>query len=526
MTERNSRRSFRWCFLLAAFAVTALLYLFVYSDMPIYGDAWGYGYNCSRWISDNGLPLIPSGTGRGETAGGHGAFYFWMWAVAMKVFGNTVSVAHLLPAVFIFITLAGMGKLAEDLGGKELAVLSTAALLVSPLFLAQTFRPLPIAAVMAGSVWGLFFFRRGRYLHASAAMVFAVMMREQAMVVPFSCILAGFLIRGRKAPRGILLLLIPFIVPVIIMLSNYLVNGYLFAPGNDPGIDQPFSPGLFLHRLKFFGFLFTGHYRWLPVAFGLGFLYRRRAGIAAGVAIGVLLAVLGALERFQNYFTILLVLALLCLGFPERKKLEPLHVTLAFIPLLMILSFTAIVFVTATVMEYTFFRYLLAAYPALVAGMMWMLHGNGWMGRAAAGAFLLLTAFGNMGIRNEPNYTDTTLAGYSAPLMVMRDAGAWAAGKDVPTVALNAVTGHFADPALGYTQTPLEVIMPDELLRTEAPGVYALVIPPFLPWGDDVSRSLDVLLDSIQTEYSLQTDTVISRGPFTAECMLLHLHPQ
>ncbi|HOP27486.1 MAG TPA: hypothetical protein PLM22_09860 [Candidatus Sabulitectum sp.] len=523
MTERNPSRSFRWYFLLAALASVAVLYLLVYSDMPIYGDAWGYGYNCARWISDNGLPLVPSGTGRGETAMGHGAFYFWMWAVTMKVFGNTVSIAHLLPAVFTFITLAGMGKLADDLGGRELSVLSTIALLASPLFLAQTFRPLPIAAGMAGSVWGLYFFRGGRYLQASAAMVFAVMMRQQAMVVPFSCILASFLIMGRKTPRGIFLLLFPFLVPVIIVLSNYLVNGFLFVSGNDPGINQPFSLGLFLHRLKFFGFLLTGHYRWLPVAFGLGFLYRRRAGTAAGVAIGVLLAVLGALERFQNYFTIVLILALLCLGFLERKKLEPLHVALALIPFLMILSFSMIVFAAASVMQFNFFRYLLAAYPALVAGMMWMLHGNGWKGRAVAGAFLLLTAWGNTGIRYEATYTDTTLAGYSAPLLVMRDAGSWAAAKDVPTVALNAVTGHFDDPALGYTERPLEVIMPGELLRTEAPGLYAVVIPPLLPWGDDVSRSLEELLDSIRTEYSLHTDTVISRGPFSARCILLRI---
>ena len=153
-------------------AAISLLYFLIFDDMPIYGDAWGYGYNCAHWISDNGLPLVPSGTGRGETAGGHTAFYFWIWAVLMKVFGNTVKVAHLLPSLFAFFAVAGTYRLGRDLGGRVPGILSGIAILVSPLFLTQAFRPLPISAVMAASVWSLLYYHRKAVLPGNNSLDF------------------------------------------------------------------------------------------------------------------------------------------------------------------------------------------------------------------------------------------------------------------------------------------------------------------------------------------------------------------
>ena len=102
--------------------VVSLLYLFFFFGLPIYGDACGCGYNYANWIVDNGFPLIPSGIGRGETAGGHTAFYFWMWAVAMRFFGNTVETAHLLPALFSMFAIAGTYKLGRELVGKAMGI--------------------------------------------------------------------------------------------------------------------------------------------------------------------------------------------------------------------------------------------------------------------------------------------------------------------------------------------------------------------------------------------------------------------
>ncbi|MCD6588388.1 MAG: glycosyltransferase family 39 protein [Candidatus Fermentibacteraceae bacterium] len=512
-----------WLFPVLTLVAVSILYLFVYSSVPVYGDAWGYGYKCASWLSHNGLPLIPSGTGRGETAGGHAAFYFWLWALFMKVFGSSIFTAHLLPAVFTYFAVTGTYSLGRDLGGKLTGTLSGAALLASPLFLAQAFRPLPIAAVMAMSVWGLFFYNRGQYFKASAMMIFAVMMREQAMMVPLACLAADLFVKNKRHRKRILLLLLPFLVPVINGISNYLVNGYVFMSGNTPGIDQPFSFSLALHRLKFFGYFLTADYRWIPLSAGVGLLYGKEKGILTGTILGILLCFFGTVARFQNYFTVLLFLALMYQTVITRKSSKGIYIALILIPYLMILFFTLIVFVTATQMEYTFFRYLMAGFPALITGAILLLSRWGWKGHATAGIFILLTMVGNFQFRNEANYSDTTLAGYRAPLLVVRDAGTWATRKDLPVLALCGTILHFENPELGYVETPLSVIPLREFKTNPVPGEYAVVVPPVLPWGENAGAVLDSIVSthSADTEIRLHTDTLFTRGPFSAECFTL-----
>jgi len=512
-----------WLFPVLALIAVSALYLFVYSGIPVYGDAWGYGYKCASWLSNNGLPLIPSGTGRGETAGGHAAFYFWLWAVFMKVFGSSTFTAHLLPAIFTYLAVTGTYRLGKDIGGTLTGTLSGVALLASPLFLAQAFRPLPIAAVMAMSVWGLFFYNRNQYIRASAMMIFAVMMREQAMMVPLACLAADLFVKNRRHQKRILVLLLPFLVPVVSGISNYLANGYVFMSGNTPGIDQAFSLSLALHRLKFFGYFLTADYRWIPLSAGVGLLYGKEKGILTGTILGLLLCFFGIVARFQNYFTILLFLALMYQILFTRKSPKSIHIALVLTPYLMILFFTLIVFVTATQMEYTFFRYLMAGFPALITGAMLLLSRWGWKGHVIAGIFLILTALCNFQFRSETNYTDTTLAGYRAPLLVVRDAGAWATGKNLPVLVLCGAISHFENPELGYVETPLDIVSLREFRANPIPGEYTVVLPPVLPWGENAGAVLDsiVCTHTVDTEIQLHADTLFTRGPFSAECFTL-----
>ncbi len=514
MTDISGKAADR-IFILAVMAAVALLYLLVFADMPLYGDAWGYGYNCAAWLSENGLPLVPSGTDRGETAGGHAAFYFWLWAVMMKIMGDSTATAHLLPAVFTFLAVIGTWKLGKDLGGRLLGILSGTALLVSPLTMAQAFRSLPIAAVMAASAWALHFYAVKKYGPASAAMIFAVMMREQAMVIPAACIIADLYPERGKTGGKTALLLLPFLVPVINGISNYLVNGYVFLEGNIPGIDEPFSLSLFLQRLKFFGFFLTGHYRWLPLALGIGFLYHRNGYSRAGLSLAAILSVFGALPRFRNYFTIILFASLSYLA--SRKKPAGIHVALTLVPFLMIMFFVLIKFLTSSIMEFTFFRYLMAAFPPLLVGMLWMLTSSGMKGTIPAIAFLVLTALGNFSVKYETNYMDTSLEGYRAPLLLMRTAGARAAAKDLPILVLSGASMHFANPALGYSDEPLEQISLDEFLANPDPGRYFLAVAS---WDESENVYRNVVLN-VDRELEAVKDTVLSRGPFTVECIEL-----
>lgn len=504
-----------------ALAAVCLLYLLVFSDMPIYGDAWGYGYNSSRWISENGMPLLPSGTGRGENAGGHAAFFFWMWAGLMRLLGDSVQVAHLLPALFAFLTVAGTYRLGRELSGRTLGVFAGAAVLVSPIFLAQAFRPLPISAAMAATVWSLLMYRRGRYAAAAGLCVFAVMMREQALLLAVSYVVAELVGEGGRKWSRIALLSIPVLVPVVNGLSNYLVNGYVLPAGNTPGFDQPFSLGLFLHRLKFFGFLLVGDLRWLPVSVASGIALGRAAGRKAGAAAAVVLGLTGAFTRFTNYFVVLLSVVLLLAAIAVRRRPDRTAVAMVLFPFLMMLSFTAIVFFTSTRMEFMFLRYLLPVFPALVLVMLWPLAGFGWKGRTLLAVFLAGTAAFNLSVRDRVNYVDSTLAGYFQPLSAIREAGVWAAGTGLPIVAAGEAPMHFGNPALGYSDTALAVVpiwdVPGELLERE----LAIVVPPILPWGHDGEALLEEFLRDVGGEDRLVHELTVRRGPFTADCYIL-----
>jgi len=505
----------------------SLLYLLVFADMPIYGDAWGYGYNSSRWISENGMPLLPSGTGRGENAGGHAAFYFWMWAVLMRLMGDSVEVAHLLPALFAFMTVAGTYRLGRELSGRTLGVLAGTAVLISPIFLAQAFRPLPISAAMAASVWSLLMYRRGRYAAAAGLCFFAVMMREQALLLAVSYVAAELVGKGDRKWSRIALLATPVLVPVVNGISNYLVNGYVLPAGNTPGFDQPFSLGLFLHRLKFFGYLLVGDLRWLPISVSSGIALGRTTGsMRAGTVAAVILCLTGAFTRFTNYFLVLLSMVLLLAVIAKKSRPDRTTVAMVLFPCLMVLSFTAIVFFTSTRMEYMFLRYLLPVFPALVLIMLWPLDGYGWKGRVLLALFLAGTAASNLSVRNRVNYVDSTLAGYLMPLSAIREAGVWAADTGLPIVAAGEAPMHFGNPALGYSDTSLTVVpiwdIPGGLLERE----LAIVVPPILPWGHDGEALLDEFLRDVGCEDRLTHELTVRRGPFTADCYILKASAQ
>ncbi|MCK5115116.1 MAG: glycosyltransferase family 39 protein [Candidatus Aegiribacteria sp.] len=505
----------------------SLLYLFFFSDLPIYGDAWGYGYNCANWIADNGLQLIPSGTGRGETAGGHVAFYFWMWAAAMRVFGNTVKTAHLLPAVFSFLAIAGTYRLGRELAGRAMGVVCGIALLVSPLFLSQAFRPLPIAAVMAASVWSLFFYKREKYFLASLLCVFAVMMREQALMLSVTYIAVELYFFRDLRWRRIILFAAPFLVPVINAFSNFLVNGFVFLEINKPGIDQAFSLGLFLERLKFFaGYFFISHFRWIPVSVSAGILFARSMNKNAGLILGIILCSIGAFGGLQNYFTAILTLSLLYPVFFRKPLVSRMAMVLGLFPLLIVLFFTFIVFVTATDMEFMFFRYLAAAFPALIIGVIWTLFKSDRKFMLIAIVFIGATAATNFFVRFQVFYSDSNLAGYAEPLLVMRDAGIWAQEQKLTVIAAGGAVHHFSIPALGYTDSSLAVINinSDSLLLERKD--YVIVVPPLLPWGDDGEAALRHFTQRLSNEHRLELSRTITRGLFYASCYTLHWDPQ
>jgi 4-amino-4-deoxy-L-arabinose transferase-like glycosyltransferase len=515
-----------YLFYLSAFLVIVFLYIFVYADMPVYGDAWGYGYHSASWMAENDLQPIPAGTERGERAGGHTAFFFWLWAVCIRIFGNTVQTAHLLPAIFSFLAVAGTYRLGRELGGRAVGIASGIALLLSPLFLAQAFRALPIAAVMSATAWSLLFFIRGRYLQASLLCVFAVMMREQSILLALSYIAAELIREKFKHPRRILLFALPFLVPVINGLTNLAVNGFFVQSSNALGFERSFNWHVLITRVRHFGgHMFASDFRWLPIGIGTGILASRKFGKSAGIILGLVLCVTGFEQRLLSYYILILTSSLFVLLLLNIRSVSRPAIAIGLFPFVMVLFFSILLFITSTIMQYNFFRYIMAAYPAVIVGIFWLLSlsRHRLLYFSVAALFIILTAVSNLSVKYRPDHSDSTFAGYYMPLAVIRDAGCWAVEQNNPILSVGGgAVNHYANPSLGYASIPMEIIS----LLNGNPQLekrdYSIIIPPLLPWGDKVSENFHLIDPLLEEGYELERDTVFTRGPCTASCFLLH----
>ncbi|MCK7508400.1 MAG: aspartate carbamoyltransferase regulatory subunit [Desulfobacterales bacterium] len=155
--EMSIRTSLPW---LLCFGVAVSLSLIWFGSVPLFGDEIGYGYSSAGWIARNSLALVPAGTGRGEMGMGHPALFLWLWALLMRVFGDTLATARILPTIAAGFGLLGTWRLGRELSGSErVGIMAAFGLLASPLFLAQAFRALPDTAHMAAAAWA------GRFLH-------------------------------------------------------------------------------------------------------------------------------------------------------------------------------------------------------------------------------------------------------------------------------------------------------------------------------------------------------------------------
>ncbi|MCD4708532.1 MAG: glycosyltransferase family 39 protein [Candidatus Sabulitectum sp.] len=509
--------------------VVSLMYLLFYAEIPIYGDAWGYGYSSANWIAENGLPFVPTGTGKGNTACGHFTVYFWLWAVLMRVAGDSVRVAHLLPAVFSFLAVAGTYRLSRDIGGKTMGVFAGIALLVSPLFLAQAFRPLPIAAVMAASIWSLFFYRREKYLTATLLCAFAVMMREQALMLAVTYITAELFLFRQLSWRRILLFAIPFLILAIHGTLSFFVNRVNFHFYSALSLKEPFSISLLLYGVRHFGgFYLTDCFRWLPVAAGMGLLYSRLVNKRTGAGVGLLLCALGASGISANYFIAVMLPLLLYPACFRRSSVSRTALVLGLFPAMLVMFLLLILFITTSQFQFMFFRYMAAAFPALITGVMWALFSckKKCIPVTIAAVFVTASALTNLTVRNEAFYSDTTLVGYYLPLQAMRNAGTWAEEQNLPVIALGLVVNHFSSPELGYTDSSLTVITVQDCLHFLEEQNYTIVVPPVLPWGDDGEAILRNFTEQLSDDYRLEFAQEFTGGPFSASCYYLYWEPK
>lgn len=334
---------------------------------PLFGDEIGYGYATARWISDHSMALVPAGEGRGEQAMGHPALFFWLWAALMRLFGDTLATARILPTMATAMALAGVWRLGRETGGSErVGAMAALGLLASPLFLAQAFRALPDTAHLASVAWAFVFFARGRSTAAASAATLAVVFRLQGILL-IPAFLAADCLAGRRVRTGSAVWLTPLLVPVVTGLMNLQANGYFFFPAHLGMHPAPLPAGWVLARTRFFlGHLLGEDFRWFPISVALALMFRKRDG-SPGTAFFAVLA-LPALLHPQTRLAVTGGLSAFYILRTVSRRRPPSPATTAMLLFCGILvAFHVFIVAFSPDPTLNLFRYVIGAYAPLIA---------------------------------------------------------------------------------------------------------------------------------------------------------------
>lgn len=492
--------------LLGILAVTAAVYLLLW-DIPLYGDAWGYGYRSAEWMAENGLQPIPAGAERGEQAMGHPPLFFWVWAVLIAVLGGGLRVAHLLPAAATFFALWGTYRLTLTLARcRATAVLAAAGLLATPIFLANSVNPLPDVAVGAASVWTLLFYARGRPVATVLTASLAVALREQAVVLPAALVAVELLKGGWRRPGRLLLLASPVLLLVVNGLAYLAVNGYFFF-GTHLGSPEPVGAAVLAGRFRtFFGFLFADGWRWLPVTVAAALM---AGGIRRGGILPVLLllspAVLYPPGRILWLAAVAAAAALhlsRC-GMPGRGA----SASLAF-PAATAAFFVVVIIVSPSPLD--LYRYLLIAVPAVIAGVLSAVRrlGGRRLTLAVGGLFAVLALAANR--TAEPTDQAESSLAWVRGQLALREAIRFAAEAGDTLLVSQLHLQKLSNPHVGYVSEP--VPGRDILAPLDRRTPYTAVIGQRSPQ----ERALaDTIREWYSTTHHMRLDTVVRRGSFS-----------
>jgi len=487
-------------------------------NSPIYGDGYGYGYRTANWMEVHNLQPIPAGSGKGENCMGHPAFFFWLWAVLMRVFGRHVWVAHLLPAVATYFALYGTYKLGRALAGVLPGILSATALLVSPLFITQAYRPLPDSALCAAVVWSLYFFHRRNDIAAALLCLLAVIFREQGILLAGAYFLTELLRSGIRKPMKLLLWCSPLLVIVAMMFINRFVSGW-YLHENYVGKAPRVYENWIAHRFYLFGgHLLAFNYKWIPfTALSGALLWRTFKGVWKYIAVPsvILLALTGSGEGTPILiYQVLLALTLLLLIIGKRKLPKNFNMTAILFIFLMIFFHVFIMAVSHDTML-DLLRYVIGVYPALILLLLCGLAKNTdrRIFISVTVAFIILTGLSN---REVPyiNQSDTTLAGLALPqsiIYAIEETEQWQDTLIFPQDKLD----YLLEPSLGYVSTPLPARTLSEESDSLAEGVsYTLVIP-----NDNIPDSLfyHTALELVPANSQMNFFTQVNTGDFKVD---------
>ncbi len=468
--------------LLLCLAASAAL-LVLLGDLPVFGDAWGYGYRSARWMADNGMQPVPAGPGRGEQAMGHPSAFFWTWALLMRLLGDTVLVSHILPAAMTFLALWGIWRLASELGGRAAGLWAVLGLATSPLFVSQSVVQLQDVGFAAFAALSLWKYARGRHAAAALLATAAAACREQAVFLAVAYLLVELSGSGLRRPGRLALHCLPFTVILITGFSNLAVNGYFFF-GNYLGEPSSLGAGWLSGRIRLFaGHLLASDGRWIPVTASLALVLasqsRRRLSLTA-----VMVLLTPALLFPPGRLSFLAVLAAAFLLALLREGRLPDDVVLAAILFVSaMLLFHILIVLAAPDPQLNLYRYVLGAYPAVIAVSLAAIRRRGGIRllHPIAAAFTLTGALACLAV--DPVQHEATPQVFRT---AMNHREGMALAASIADTVIVPDVDFAVNPALGYVEAPLPARALLDSSGLSAHATYAVVLPPPLSHQPDL----------------------------------------
>jgi len=507
-----------------ASCIVAVLIMYIISlNIPIFGDAYMYGYRSASWMSNNGLPFVPQGMEKGTQAMGHPSLFFWVWAVLMSLLGDTLAVARLLPAVGTLLALLGTYLLGRDLAGSKWAgFLSAAALLVSPLFLTQAMRPIPDSAMVACVAWSLYYYRSKRYTAAAILCFAGVMFREQAILLAGAYFITELVKSGFRKPGRLALYASPLLVIVVTGLMNLKLNGYFFFPTYMGENTSPLPSGWVISRFRFFAaHLLAEDFRWIAVTTSLAAVLAKTSKKQLPL-LSILLLLLPAV-LYPPGRILYLIGVIAALGvYIYRKGAIPSGTVIVMImfPSLLVLFHVFIVFISKEP-ALDLMRYIIGAYPVIIAGsiaLMWKYLGAGSAAIVSC-VFLAATAGSNTAAHHylQP---ETSLA-CLRPLLELDEVYSFAASNSDSVIVSDIALDMARNSALGYDVDTRIFRGIDEKYGPLQSGIrYAVIVSTH-----DASLSTLMHVRNMLPEGSILNEEPLQSwiyGPWKTDCYIVN----
>ncbi|NLP04787.1 hypothetical protein GX411_02395 [Candidatus Fermentibacteria bacterium] len=505
-----------WAALLLCLAAAVVL-MVLSAGIPVSGDAWGYSYRTARWIADNGMTPIPCGQGRGEQGMGHPTAFYWTWALLMRIAGDTVAVAHVLPSATFCLALWAAWRLGHAMAGRACGFWTAACLLASPLFLSQALQPLQETGFTAFAALAMERYLVGRNTQAAVMTTVAAVFREQAVLLAASFALVELLHEGTGKPGRILVHAMPLGVILVTGLGNLAATGMFFNKIHF-GAPSALRPDWLAFRTRLFaGHLLAADGRWIPLVSALALVLAGQARRTPS-ATSLLLLLSPALLFPPARLAFLAVMAAAgTLAIARRGSLpdRPIFAMILFV--LMMIAFHVLIVKIAPDPALDLYRYVLGALPAVLALPLAVIRRRGGVRLLhPVGAILLVS--GVLGcFRIDPFQPDSTPAGTLASLDTRRAVLLAAASADT-AIAPETEADFFTNPSLGYIDRPFPVRVLGTGPALCGDAAYSVLVPPTHhgdPWFE---RTLEEILPAGAFPCTLATWV---RGPLVTEVLLI-----